>query len=255
MKTITASVTVLAVLSAAPLQAAGLEELVLFPSVQYFTWEEFDRSGSRIVKEEGPLYGLGVAVKADLAQKVLVLTGKTEVFGGEVRYDGSTLAGTPVRSDVDYIGVDATLDLGYRLRMNRLALEPFAGLGYRWWHREIQATDISSTTTEEWDSFTLRLGARGEYRLSDSARLFVEGGAKYPWHNRDIANPDGGGDETFRPESRWSAFAEAGGQFGRIRPSVFYEGYRFGASPTVGSFYQPRTDADIVGIRIGFAFR
>ncbi|BDV42001.1 hypothetical protein GURASL_09240 [Geotalea uraniireducens] len=256
MESIAACVVALALFATAtPLRAAGLEELSLYPSIQYFTWEEFDRADSRIVKEEGPLYGLGVAMKADLASKVLLLTGKTEIFGGEVKYDGATLAGAPVRSNVDYVGINAALDLGYRLQAHNLSLEPFAGLGYRWWHREIQATVISSTTTEEWDILSLRLGARGECRLSPAARLFIAGGAKYPWFNRNVANPDGGSDETFHPGRKWSAFAEAGGQFGRIRPAFFYEGFRFGDSPTVGSFYQPRTNADIVGISVGFAFR
>jgi hypothetical protein len=61
------------------------------------------------------------------------------------------------------------------------------------------------------------------------------------------------------PQGEWSAFAELGAQFGRFRPSLFYEGVRYSRSPSVvaGNFivFQPDSDQDIFGVRLGWAFR
>src|SRR6266581_4774893 len=70
-------------------QYGGVEEWYLYPSVQYFTWEEF-LNGNRLLKEEGALFGIGGGVRLDLYRKALLLNVKGELFGGNVGYRGQT---------------------------------------------------------------------------------------------------------------------------------------------------------------------
>src|ERR1039457_6496994 len=63
---------------------------ILFPSFQYFAWEEFKPSGPRIIKEEGLLVGAGGTARLDLYDKKVMLKLKGELFGGDVHYNGHT---------------------------------------------------------------------------------------------------------------------------------------------------------------------
>jgi hypothetical protein len=244
-----------------------LEELYLYPYAEYFTWREFTPDG-REVKEDGPIFGVGGAVKLGLLQRRLTLKSKLEVFGGAVRYDGfsqlptgTTVVNTPSKTDTVYVGVKVEEDAGIRIPFDKAAIEPLFGLGYRWWRRDIQRTkDFAGKpvgeTVENWQSLYMRLGARADYQFSPDVRLFAEGGAKYPLLNRN--HTDAG--VTVDPGGAWSAFAELGLQYGWFRPSFFYEGFRFARSPGVpvgGGFFvlQPESKSDLFGLNIGFAFR
>ena len=92
-----------------PRHSGGVREFSAYPSLQYFTWEEFV-GGRRILQEKGLLYGAGAAVALDLLQTdagVLTLRGKGELFGGVVDYDGQTQASLPANTDVSYFGTKA----------------------------------------------------------------------------------------------------------------------------------------------------
>ncbi|WP_052263421.1 autotransporter outer membrane beta-barrel domain-containing protein [Geobacter pickeringii] len=281
MKRIIGTIAVFAALTASSATAAGFEEFSLYPTIQYFTWKEYDSGGARLLKEDGPLFGVGGTATLDLHDNFLFLRGKAELFGGQVDYDGQTtdtdprFDRLPVKSDVNYFGGKIETDFSWRLPGPDGSLEPFAGLGYRHWLRNIEASSTqtrdaipvavqTSSATEEWLSLYARLGVRGTYRLSDSVRISLEGGARYPFLNRNYAEAFGQ-NVTLEPRGSWSAFGELSTQFGRFRPAVYYEGFRFGKSPTVAAYdpvnaqlvgiLQPESSADIIGFSFSFLFR
>ena len=53
---------------------------------------EYEDGGSELLKESGPIYGLGASTKLDII-KSLTLKFKSELFGGSIEYDGQTWAG------------------------------------------------------------------------------------------------------------------------------------------------------------------
>ena len=265
--TIALLAAVLLVTTASTGLCAQVEELYFYPYAEYFKWRENTPDG-REVKEDGPVFGLGGAMKLGLLENRLTLKSKLEVFGGAAKYDGfsQTLTGTTVvinRSETDtvYVGVKVEEDAGIRIPFENGSIEPLFGLGYRWWRRDIQSTtDFAGNpvgeTIENWHSLYMRLGARADYRFSPDFRLFAEGGAKYPLLNRNQADIG----VTVDPGGAWWAFAELGLQYGAFRPSIFYEGFRFDRSPNVpvgGGFFvfQPESKSDLVGLSIGYAFR
>lgn len=252
----------LVVSSALPAAAVTLEELTPYFSPQYFTWQE-RINGQRLLKEEGPLFAVGARVGAVTGSSV-ALRGRVELFGSEVGYRGQTQAPdpAPIHTRVTYLGTKSEADLGYRVQAGLLALEPFGGLGYRYWLRDLQDTSTSDGTqvsgyTETWNLGYYRLGARVAGSFA-GAKCMAEAGGKRPFHTGNTVDFAGSGTTTFRPKGRWSGFAEAAFRQGHLEAAVFYEGFRFAASDArmaAGTaYFQPESSSDIFGLRLGWAF-
>ena len=253
----------------------GVEEWYLYPSLQYFSWEEFN-NGRHLLTEEGPLFGIGGGARFDLYRKRLMLKVQGELFGGDVHYRGQTqlnpnpaLSERPVKTSVVYFGTKLETDLGWRMPLADGSVEPFAGLGYRWWLRSLDNSTFVDATgnvvpaggyTELWQTLYTRLGMRGSYAVSREMTFFAEAGGKYPFLNRNSADFPGAGNVTVEPDPRWSMFAEVGARYGKIRTALFYEGFRFGQSQPVpisgtAALLQPKTDSDIFGVSVGWCFK
>ena len=265
-----------------PASASRLEEFVLYPFVQHFNWEEFDSRGNRLLEESGPLFGVGTLLRVDLRDGRLMLQAKGEIFGGNVDYDGQTQSTTdvtkdrrPAKTDVDYVGTRIEGDLGVRIGdETKGSVEPFLGLGYRYWIRDINDTVAVSTTnmlfsvagyTEKWQSLYTRWGLRGAYTFDEDFKFFAEAGGKYPIYNENSVDYFSDGDVTIKPGKQFSPFAEAGFRIDRFRASIFYEGFRFSESPSVFagfdssgraiSLRQPKSESDIIGVTLGWCFK
>ena len=201
-----------------PAAAASFEEFSPYLSGRYFTWEEHV-NGQQILKESGPIISAG-ALLGFATPSYWTIRGKAEIFGGQVGYNGETLASQsqpsePVQTEVNYLGIKQELDLGYRVLTGKLRVEPFAGLGYRWWLRMLQDSATASGQaisgyTEQWLTGYCRLGARGRYLDSSGVSFFAEGGAKYPFYTGNSIDFANSGTTTFRPGGEWSGFAETG---------------------------------------------
>jgi len=271
MKTLLAAAAVF--VCCTPAAAATLEELAPCVSTQYFTWREH-AGGRRLLKERGALFSLG-AVLGGVTESSVTFRGKGELFGGEVGYDGETQApqSLPIHTRVGYFGSREELDLGYRIGSASLRLEPFGGIGHRWWLRALQDTSSAegpvSGYTEWWQTVYGRIGGRGKFELPREVGIVVEAGAKYPFYTGNSVDFAGSGVTTFRPGARWSGFAEAGVAYGNVKLTLLYEGFRFSQSPqklvqttdpltgaTVQNYYfQPESSSDIFGVSLGWSFR
>lgn len=261
MRTLLAAAAV-ALLCVPPAAAATLEELTPYLSTQYFTWTERFQ-GRRLLKEEGALFSGGVVVGA--AFSPVTLRGRGEIFGGEVGYRGETQApdSIPVETRVSYLGSRTEADLGYRLRDRSLDLEPFGGIGYRWWLRDLHDTRSADGTfisgyTETWRMGYGRLGARARTFLG-AAKIVAEGGMRYPFYTGNTIDFVGSGETTFRPKGRLSGFGEAGITYRNFNLVLSYEGFRFDRSDLKAvqgaNYFQPDSSSDIFGMRLGWTFR
>lgn len=278
----------LGILASAPTfaKASSLEEFYIYPFVEGFIWKEFD-GGKELLKETGPLFGLGAAASIDLHNKALILKAKSDIFGGQVDYDGQTQSffldpstglvdptkeNRPLKTNVNYIGFRLEGDLGWRFSSAKTSLEPFAGLGYRWWRRDIQGSTSIDTngipfpvgsSTEEWQSAYTKVGLRFDSNINPDTRLFAEAGGKYPFYTSNYANPT-----TVEPKGELSAFAELGMRYKWFRPSLFYEGFKYaksnevatgtvviGGVPHTLAVFQPESESHIFGLNLGIAFR
>ncbi|HTG02062.1 MAG TPA: hypothetical protein VK654_15885 [Nitrospirota bacterium] len=246
-------------------------EAQVYGMLSSFTWKEFDDGGRQLLKESGPLYGVGFIYRA-LPGQVLTLQPGVEFFGGNVDYDGATQSGVPVKTTVDYFGVKFKFEAGAAIplsegnRLERASLEPFAGLGVAVWSRKIKDSTAANGTTaygyeEVWETVHVRVGLRGLSSKSGGSRLFAEAGIKIPVYNQNTAylsDAGLGSDVTMHPGKKASGFAEAGVQIRKFRASFFYDGMRFSRSDNVASgmyiYYQPRSESDMFGMKLGAAF-
>lgn len=260
-------------------ESGRVRELSVAPSVSWFQWEE-RVGGVRLLKEDGPLFGVSGGFRMDLlpavAGQTMTLSVAAELYGGVVSYDGHAQSDTPkydnrpLTTDVGYIGGHGGFDLGWMVPFRKSRLGPLAGLDYRLWVRDLRdgtAIDtegvpfLVSGSTEFWQNVTLRLGLRWEeIPLGGEWRLFVEGGAVYPVYTANQIDVADYGSVTIKPEGEWSARGELGIRRNNLRFAVTYEGLRFGRSPTVvitpvKGYFQPESSGDVVGFSVGYCFR
>jgi len=259
---------------AAPAFAASsnvIDSWSLYTFFDSFNWREYKTPSQRLLKESGPMYGAGTDLSLNLYDRKLLLKGKGEVSGSVVDYRGQTQENNdyparsrrPVNTDVTYVGLRLEGDLGWRFPLQRFSLEPFGGVGGRWWLRGLQdsvTTDaagnpfIAGGYTETWRTAYATVGSRAAYRAGDSLNVFMEGGARYPFYvsnSVDVANV---GTVTLRPRGEWSAVGELGADWRHLRVSVHYEGFRVSASPAKSGYLQPQSASDVYGLRIGWSF-
>lgn len=252
-----------------PVSMVG-DQVEVYGLIESLSWEEFDQAGSRLLKENGRLGGIGFAYAVDFSSG-LTLRPRLELTGGNVDHDGRTQTGTPVFSDTDHVGARFEIDLGGRLG-DRFMVEPFGGIGIRNWWRDVDdSIDINGAyaagTTEEWSVGYARLGLRGTYRLSDNASVFFEGAAVLPVFSdsrRYLTDAGYDEDPVLRPEARTMYFAEAGFSYSFLKLSAFYETLRFDASDpeivwntvtaAAETVQQPRSEGSLFGIRAGASF-
>jgi hypothetical protein len=236
----------------------------LYATVEYFVWKEFD-GGMKLLEESGPLYGIGYA--RDYASEAVTFRPRIEVFGGTVDYDGATWGGTPVASDTGYIGFRVEGDVGRIFAAgDAFAIEPFGGIGYSYWERDIESTAVSIGYRERWSSVYARLGVRAGsgIRPASPSRVFGAIGMIWPFANRNTAELPDIGDVKVEPKGRPSLFAEAGIAYRALSVSLFYRGMRFDESDPVpviplgdGMFlavFQPDSESDTFGVRAGIRF-
>jgi len=228
--------------------------------VEQFKWEESIPAGD--VEESGPLFGLGAELQMDLPAEDLLLNGKGEFFFGETGYDGVVLdiEGNYLRSldtDVEYKGITLEADVAYRLDLeNELSINPFGGLGIKRWDRDIGS---EYGYDESWLSLYLILGVAASRPLNSSTECFGSFALRYPLHNKvdydGIPVPADSVDASVNPGEALSFRIDAGANMNRfrvpLRITVFYETLDFSKSSTDAGYYQPASEAAIMGLTAG----
>jgi hypothetical protein len=243
----------------------------LFGQVRSFNWNEF-ADGEELLEESGALFGVGLRlVPAPLTP---VVQGRTQVYFGEVEYDGQTLAGEPLTDTTAYWGAMAEADLlvpAWVAKKRDKSVGVFAGFGGDTWQRELGTENEDSSYTEEWYVLYARAGA-GWYLLRDNmVRGHVIAGVKVPVFARnhvDVEDVDGTESLDLEPEGQPGPFVEAGWRWNQITASIFYEYVKFDQSdeetilfgPDSGfgalavDFYQPESEMHLFGVNVGVVF-
>lgn len=236
-----------------------------YAHVEQFVWKE-DIEGLSI-KESGPVWGLGVDGQLQ-ATPELWLQGKCEFFWGDVDYDGyvQTLATgetTPHQTTTKYAGINLEGALAGNYRINQSWTgKPLIGLGLRTWNRDIEGY---AGYEEDWQTINLLFGLETVYTFKGKNEAFAKVNIRQPILNEETIDQFGAKVE---PGKELSFYTEAGLVIKSFRISAFYETYRFGKSNTdivpvyysngepAGSWliYQPESQNDIVGIKIGASF-
>jgi hypothetical protein len=238
---------------------AASNETDVYLMMENFTWKEYFDNGGKILEESGPIYGIGVFNRTDIGTSFMIGV-KSELFGGGVDYDGRTQAGDLAQTDTNYLGFMIEGDFGVKaVDTQKFLLELYAGLGYKWWLRDIKSNSYAIGYEETWRSFYGRLGVHCEERISSPLKLFFGAGVKLPIYNENEVELSkfGLSDITLEPGNKNSFFADAGFKTDWVLVRLFYDGMKFSKSDpddVYGVFYQPESEADMYGVNIGIRF-
>ncbi len=233
--------------------------LFVYALGQDFQWKEYD-AGTLLLTESGDFYGGGALATFEKGKRVYRLRG--EYFQGEVDYDGGTWAGTPVTTKVNYYGVLLEGDAGIKFGGGWASVEPFWGLGLRWWRRDLENSSAGYGYLEKWHSVYVKAGARAELELGPVVP-FVEAAARLGIFNNNVAD-FGFTEVSTNPGGEVTPYAEAGLSIGPLTGSVYYEQWNFSMSdvapapglglPSGWGVVQPQTRSRIYGARVGITF-
>lgn len=240
----------------------GKIETCVYLKAENFVWKEYEGS-SRLLEESGPRYGLGIF--RHYQRNGLTFRPMAEVYGGNVDYDGQTQGGTPVVSETNYLGGKAGFDVGGVITLDpAFSLEPFIGFGAEYWERDIESGGGGVGYREQWESYSVRGGLRGETGSgSRGARIFGEAALKWPFSNANRADFPVIGKVKVRPEGELGWYAEAGVKAGPVRIAFFYEMVNFSKSdetvvPLGGGLalfvWQPDSEYYVYGLTAGWLF-
>jgi hypothetical protein len=234
----------------------------LYGHVESFEWKEYNNDGSRILKESGPLAGIGGSLDLD-TRKGFHVEGLGDAFFGRVDYDGATQAGDPVTTKTKYAGFLAEANLVVPLNIGpRFTVSPYGGAGGRVWRRELEDSGEALGYVEYWSTFYGTLGIRAAARIGSKAELFGKAAVKMPFYNRvnyDFSNLGGPDNVEVEPGKETGPYAELGLTIGDFMLAGFYEEMKFSKSnfADIGNdiiVWQPESKATIFGVRAGVNF-
>jgi hypothetical protein len=181
-----------------------------------------------------------------------------KLYNGNVDYDGAGLfTGIPISSETHYRGVSNEVQAFYRTPN---MVDFMIAAGWDRWRRK-----LSVAQQEDWDV----LYARAGITVNSAVKQGIIGslGVKYPLYTRENANfADLGA--TNNPRLKPGKGVSVYGSLGyRVNPSWdvygYYDSFRFKASNTVavqfpagtGSFFQPESKMDVVGMKVQYNFQ
>lgn len=240
--------------------------------VEYYTWEEFDGSGSRLLSESGPRGTLSLSIgNANRRTPGFVYRIDGRGYYGDISYDGNTqpAPSVPVKSDTRYIGGQAELTGGYRFVdvLPATSLDLLASGGLSKWQRKIFDTQTAGGTpvsgsAEDYRVFYVKAGV-GLFHVLGRWSHYLQLGVKEPVDTREDAHFSGSS-VVVKPRRHvslylsWEIYRLNARQQRTFGVTIYYDGFWFGQSPpvTLSSevVYQPESHQNILGVQVGYYF-
>lgn len=246
--------------------------IAVFGGVQYYSWEEFDQTGARLLRESGPRGTLALSLdNANRRTSGLVYRLYGRAYYGDVVYDGQTQppASLQARGHSRYLGGLVQLTLGYRFVnvFDGFSLDLLASGGMNRWQRTIH--NVSTTTgapvngsTEKYRIGYVRLGL-GLFHVAGRWSHYVQLGAKRPVYSREdasLALNNGVIKLTVRPQPqvsfyfRWEIARLNERRERTFSVAAYYDSFQFSQSPAVAGAYQPDSVQNVFGVEAGYYF-
>lgn len=237
-----------------------------FARAEYFTWEEFNDAGERLLRERGPRIAMGVEgdnFARELPGFVYRFSGAGYV--GSVTYEGRTIkAPVAVTTSTDYLGLSLEAlggqRYGFLVEPHRFDLL-FGGALDLWLRNLRDSHDANGNFTMGYRETYLAWTAKAALGLSHQAGNgvgYFMAGVKYPAYVSEwltlynvVLHPQG------RPSwfARWTMTNVLPFQRTGLSISLFYDSWRFAVSDREADgdvrVWQPESSMDVIGVEIG----
>lgn len=220
-----------AVLAYALLHGMAATATTLSFGSDYFSWREFDESGSKLLEETGMRYFLSfdgmMNPEADLRFGI-----GAKIYAAEVDYDGQDQSGIPAISSTDYVGFNGEMRIhaaisGSRF-LDRARWYVVVAGGGDAWQRDIHSIPgVASGYVEDYTLFYGRIGLLRE--VKETGGLLLSFGVKMPVYiHEQVLLGDG---VTLNPTGQPSGYMSLGMKlFERLTVRVSYDSYLFDSS-------------------------
>jgi hypothetical protein len=138
-----------------------------------FGFEEFDDSADSFLREEGFVPGFVAGLSA--IRSSWFLAGDFSYHAGDIRYDGQTNTGIPVKTRTDEKLLDASFHLGHEFKTGTLfSYTLYGGFGYRRWYRDIRPTETVSGISETYAWWYGSLGTAGIFHITSKLEWIID---------------------------------------------------------------------------------
>ena len=234
-------------------------DLAISGGVAYYTWKENTSVGTP--KESGAIWTIDGSIGAAPFEKLpdLRLHGDAQLFFGRVGYDTFIQGtGTPVNTDTDYFGLKFEGGAGWRITYRETSVEPFLGLAYRIWWRDILTTSVATGYLEWYRTLYGRIGIQAKHTLKKGITLYTTFSLDpMLWAEEKVYL---GETLTFENGRQAGWEIEGGARWNHLEATGYWQATRFGESNVVISpgcpngCIQPKSDQDIIGFKVGYLF-
>jgi hypothetical protein len=237
-------------------------ELGVDLDLAYHSWREHTSLGN--LKESGGIWTVGGFIGGNFFGRIpaLRLQGDAELFFGRVDYDTKTTTGIPSNTESAYLGVKAEGSAGWLFDYGRTHLEPFLGIAYRGWERNIESTGVAQGYPEYYNIIYSKVGIRADHRLSPE--MVLHGALSLDpmlWAEEEIDWTSVSGETlVVRNGKRLGWTIEGGARWKHWKATGYWHAIRLGKSSEVSCLsgtsicFQPKSDLDTVGMTIGYLF-
>ena len=240
--------------------------------VEFFRWQEFDSTGTRLLTESGPrLFVSGTANSGiDNPDSRFFAEAVVSGYAGNVDYDGQDTNNIFTSSISEYSGYILEVYGGYRLN-GMIDMDIIAGTGINSWTREIRDEnnaegDLVTGIKEDYmvQYYTLALGLPQRYATANG---YLKIGLKRPFNTSEDVDQF---NVKLSPGKELSGFINykltfnANARRRKLISSImfYYDSFRLSRSKAKVSVIngntvqvrQPESNLDVMGIAIGHVF-
>jgi len=226
----------------------------------YYRWWEFTTLG--VIKEAGNIRTVGGHIAGVPLQKLpaLKLRGNVLLFHGQVDYDTKTSLGTPVKTTSNYLGFKVEGNTGWCFVYEQTCIEPFLGLAYRIWERDIDSTSIVQGYPELYSALYGKIGMRVDHKPQEGITIYTAWSIDpMLWARERIDWTSISGETLVVNNGRrvgWTI--EGGAHWNYFEALAYWQATRLGKSNEVSCSgiicFQPKSFQDVIGFKVGYLF-
>ncbi len=242
----------------------------LYGGVEYFQWREY-RDGNRLLQESGPRFEFGYQQQSlSPSTRAIIHQSSAQINIGQISYDGHSQSVDPVTGDVtlipartytDYLGLNLTSMIGQRTdaRFAGQVLDWVAGASVDLWQRTIHDTydaagNYAMGYSEIYHVFHARAGL-GLNQIVARHPVRLTFGFKYPLYAKVWIPEVNNLRLELGRKTAWFMEMQVMNILLHDRKQQLYLGIdslNFSRSPSQGGFYQPRSRARMLKLRLTF---
>lgn len=230
----------------------------------WVTASQMDYHEPGLMKEEGDFQGFGISSVHPFSENWQAKL-STEAKFGNMDYTGSTWGGDALKTKTDDTIIQSALTVGYKIPLLTAVIVPYAGLGGRYWHQEIEDKTLANGVqaqgyTRSHTYLYVPVGASYHTNLGNVARLSLSGEYREVVYGQAAAGIEGVSDMDFNGGYGVALSARFDSLDYPVWGELYSSRWSLEESDTTelgnsGAYVvEPENHTEEVGLRVGFSW-